>query len=251
MRPFHLCRATWRHLGPKFNPGSHIVTRTAASFAKIKGELLARPPRIYTDSFSSPHLEQLKISLPPLGLFQRAQTGPYCLLPPGNACILPQGHHLAFFNSRHPVESLLPDGTDSDHSPGPPFTRRVWAGGSVAFSQGWKSRLLLGDENWVCRESITDVRLKGALSGNETNAGIAPSPNDKIFVDIERLYSPDGTPFEHSITERRTLCFMAPKTPEDLKKGLEQTSNISSKSMSHFVVVLLLHHLSCLFRKLP
>lgn len=232
MRPLHSCRAAWRHIGIKSNSEKPILTRSAATFASIKSELLARPPRIYRDSFSSRHLEQLKISLPPLGLSQKAQTGPYCLLSRGNTSILPQGHHLAFFNSRHPVESLLPDGTDSDHSPGPPFTRRVWAGGSVAFSQGWNSRLLLGDEGWICRESITNVRLKGALSGNETSVENAPSLDDKIFVDIERLYSPDGLPNDPSITERRTLCFMAPKTPEDLKRGLEQPSNISSRSQS-------------------
>lgn len=230
MRPPHSCRAAWRHIGINSSLQRPIITRSAATFASIKSELLARPPRIYTDSFSSRHLEQLKISSPPLGLSQKAQTGPYCLLSPGNTSTVPQGHHLAFFNSRHPVESLLPDGTDSDHSPGAPFTRRVWAGGSVAFSQGWKSRLLFGDEIWVCRESITDVRLKEALPGNEISAENAPSPDDKIFVDIERLYSPDGMPNEPSIIERRTLCFMAPKTSEDLNRSLEQPGNISNRS---------------------
>lgn len=230
MRPFHSCRAAWRQIGVRPNHERHIVTRSAATFASIKSELLARPPRIYRDSLSSRHLEQLKISLPPLGLSQKAQTGPYCLVPPCNTSILPQGHHLAFFNSRHPVESLLPDGTDADHSPGAPFTRRVWAGGSVAFSQGWKSKLLLGDDVWVCRESITDVRLKGARSGDEKGVESALGPDDKIFVDIERLHSPDEMPNEHSIIERRTLCFMAPKTPKDLKRGLEQTSNAPIRS---------------------
>lgn len=226
MRPFYSCRAVWHHQGIKCNPEKQIITRSAATFASIRSELLARPPRIYKDSFSSRHLEQLKISLPPLGLLQKAQTGPYCLLSPGNTSIVPQGHHLAFFNSRHPVETLLPDGTDADHSPGPPFTRRVWAGGSVAFSQGWKARVLLGDQNWNCRESITDVRLKGALSSNETSVENAPCIDDKIFVDIERLYSPDGMPNDPSIIERRTLCFLAPRTPEDLKRGLEQPKSI-------------------------
>lgn len=234
MKPFHSCRAAWRHIRVRPNSERHVVTRSAATFASLKSELLARPPRIYRDSLSSRHLEQLKISLPPLGLSQKTQTGPYCLVSPCNASILPQGHHLAFFNSRHPVESLLPDGTDADHSPGAPFTRRVWAGGSVAFAQGWKSRLLLGDDVWVCREVITDVRLKRALSGVESTVESALCSDDKIFVDIERLHSLDGVANEPCIIERRTLCFMAPKTPGDLKRGLEQPSNTPIRGWSTY-----------------
>lgn len=224
MRTLHSSCASWRHLNIKLSPKAHITTR-AATFASIRNELLSRQPQTHIDQVGVRSLTQLFISLPPLHISKNRQNDFYLLRSPLGAGFLPQGHHLVFNNSMHPVESLLPDGTDSDHSPGPPFTRRVWAGGSLAFSQGWKSRITLDHSNWVCRETITDVRLRGALPEDEISFESAPSSNHKIFVDVERLYSLIDLPNDPFIVERRTLCFMAPKSAGDITRVLEQPSN--------------------------
>ncbi|KAJ4392234.1 prephenate dehydratase [Gnomoniopsis smithogilvyi] len=232
MRTLHSSCASWRHLNIKLSPKAHITTR-AATFASIRNELLSRQPQTHIDQVGVRSLTQLFISLPPLHISKNRQNDFYLLRSPLGAGFLPQGHHLVFNNSMHPVESLLPDGTDSDHSPGPPFTRRVWAGGSLAFSQGWKSRITLDHSNWVCRETITDVRLRGALPEDEISFESAPSSNHKIFVDVERLYSLIDLPNDPFIVERRTLCFMAPKSAGDITRVLEQPSNKPIRSQSN------------------
>jgi hypothetical protein len=91
---------------------------------------------------------------------------------------LHQGHHLVYFPPPIPHHDLLPDGTDTLHSPHSPtpFTRRLWAGGSVAFNASSTSRLYLDGARAACIEGIQDVTIKG-------KAG-----NEKVFVHIERRY---------------------------------------------------------------
>jgi len=90
--------------------------------------------------------------------------------------VLPEGHHLVYFPSAIPINDLLPDGTDSLHSPGLPFVRRLWAGGSLSISQEARSHLAFTGERAFCRESIVDVDVKGT-EGDE-----------KVIVEIERKY---------------------------------------------------------------
>lgn len=219
MRAFSSSRASRRHLGinPILKP--HLMSRSA-TFASIQKELLARPPNFYQEGIRLQALRQLHASLPPLKISQ-ADIGDHCkhyFQGSTEGCQLPQGHHIAFLNSTHPVDLLLPDGTDPDHSPGPPFTRRLWAGGSVAFS---RARQPILRSKLVCRESIIDVNLKGLPPGDETSFETALGPEVKILVDVERRYglNYDGESREICspiIIERRTLCFMTPRTPQDI-----------------------------------
>ena len=55
---------------------------------------------------------------------------------------IPQGHHLVYFPPPVPDRSLLPDGTDSLHSPGAPFIKRLWGGGSLVFNQEERLQLV-------------------------------------------------------------------------------------------------------------
>ncbi|KAF4951440.1 hypothetical protein FGADI_7464 [Fusarium gaditjirri] len=109
---------------------------------------------------------------------------------------LPQGHHLVYFPIQLPPSRLIPDGADPDHSPGPPYTRRVWAGGEVIFKG---DEMKLDARPAICKEKIEDVALRGK-EGEE-----------KVFVDVWRKY---GTGHEiegrtqWDIEERRTLVFM-------------------------------------------
>ncbi|DAA75448.1 TPA_exp: Uncharacterized protein A8136_1845 [Trichophyton benhamiae CBS 112371] len=85
---------------------------------------------------------------------------------------MPRGHHLIYFPPQVPSSELLPDGCDELHSPGQPYNRRMWAGGSVRFF-GDGGPLLTG-QRAVCVEGIREVNIKGK-EGDE-----------KIFVGIER-----------------------------------------------------------------
>ncbi|KAL8674382.1 MAG: hypothetical protein Q9168_001242 [Polycauliona sp. 1 TL-2023] len=85
--------------------------------------------------------------------------------------VMPKAYHLIYFHAATRLSSLFPDGTDPLHSPGMPFTRRMWAGGDISFNR----QLLFRDSAvFRCDESIKDVEVKG-------NDG-----DEKIFVTIER-----------------------------------------------------------------
>ncbi|KXJ94707.1 hypothetical protein Micbo1qcDRAFT_159969, partial [Microdochium bolleyi] len=120
---------------------------------------------------------------------------------------MPQGHHLVYFPTPIQPALLEPDGTDPYHSPGGPFTRRVWASGSIDFS---RDKLELDSSPAVCVETIEKVEAKGG--GDET----------KILVHILRRYMPyDKTQKSrfnpndtNCLTETRVLALMKAKRPE-------------------------------------
>lgn len=129
---------------------------------------------------------------------------------------LPPGQHLLYFNTVAPTEQLLPDGTDTAHSPPSPWSRRLWAGGRIQFPQ--HSELdLIDSPKLVLIEYVRDVRITGT-EGQE-----------KIFVKIERRVgkrlqettTQGARHFAHSlrrstednivgslVVETRDLCFL-------------------------------------------
>ena len=114
-------------------------------------------------------------------------------------------HHLVYFPSPSPLSSLFPDGTDPQQSPGAPFTRRMWAGGSMSFLKPLTRNL---SSTAYCLERISDVTAKGR-EGEE-----------KLFVQIERRIGWPGKSTRISsrdslqdhldcrVIENRTLVFI-------------------------------------------
>ncbi|KAF2218272.1 hypothetical protein BDZ85DRAFT_208437 [Elsinoe ampelina] len=98
------------------------------------------------------------------------------LLQPPSSTPLPIPHHLLYFEPTLPAPQLLPDGTNPAHSPGAPFHRRMWAGGSVTYSP--TAPLLLNGARAVCIEGIRSATVKGL------------PPQEKVFVSIERRLAP-------------------------------------------------------------
>lgn len=84
---------------------------------------------------------------------------------------MPFAHHLVYFPPPLPLSSLQDDGTDPLHSPGAPFTRRMWAGGKIDYSN---RSLILNSAPAFCLERVTDVIVRGQ-EGQE-----------KVLVRIER-----------------------------------------------------------------
>ncbi|ERS98055.1 hypothetical protein HMPREF1624_04833 [Sporothrix schenckii ATCC 58251] len=131
--------------------------------------------------------------------------------------ILPAGHHLVYYPLQRPISLLEPDGTDPAQSPGPPFVRRMWAGGSLHFLK--PHQLALNGQRTVCVEGLDTKNM--VMRGE---AG-----REKIFVDVVRRYgtadtnssaplSPDqvleledGVWKDPALEERRTLVFLRAK----------------------------------------
>ncbi|KAL2881132.1 hypothetical protein SGCOL_003422 [Colletotrichum sp. CLE4] len=111
------------------------------------------------------------------------------------AAPLPQGHHLAYFPLQSLPSWLMPDGTDPDHCPGAPFTRRLWAGGEVRFREGWEDELRLDGRRVGCVESVEDVRAE----------------KGRVWVELWRRYGVSAGGCGESgpaVEERRTLAFL-------------------------------------------
>lgn len=253
-------RATRRQL---VVPARHITTKPA-TIANIVYDLLQRRAKKYWQDLTPRNSDLLACSLndflpweaktpfpPPEPDARRTHPDPQDLLL--------WGHHLVYFAPCPATTSLLPDGTDADHSPGPPFTRRLWAGGSLIFNVDPGPVLSKPDHvprpepidnadagvlpRGVCIEEIEDVRVAGVPPGVDAWTGGAPGAGEKVFVDLIRKYGwvRDGggtgrlTDNEAvsqevrtdlgqrgpSIVERRTLCFMAPKTVDEARRDVE------------------------------
>lgn len=144
---------------------------------------------------------------------------------------LPVGHHLVYFGPQAFPSELMPDGTVADHCPGAPFTRRMWAGGTVRFPKkggAWgaetTSSLRLAPGHAVCVEKVMgDPVIKG-VEGEE-----------KVFVELSRKYSrlwKGERSGEQSIVQRveesldidetRTLVFMRERDVEKVDEPAKE-----------------------------
>ncbi|TQS35561.1 hypothetical protein Golomagni_04019 [Golovinomyces magnicellulatus] len=169
----------------------------------LREKLLARPEITVYDHMAPTPSQLLKTSLQSdlpfikscLDIKQRNKGKFY----------LPAGHHFVYFNQYVPTGSLLPDGTDDLHSPGHPFERRLWVGGSIEFTRTFT---LFPKIQMICLEKITGVRVSG-IHGNE-----------KVFVEITRRII---NPYLDSmkLKEVRTLIFMR---RSDSKEIIERTN---------------------------
>ncbi|WYZ40157.1 hypothetical protein EsH8_IV_000498 [Colletotrichum jinshuiense] len=105
----------------------------------------------------------------------------------------------------------MPDGTDPDHCPGAPFTRRLWAGGEVRFREGWDDELRLDGRRVGCVESVEDVRAE----------------KERVWVELWRRYGASGANSESgpAIEERRTLAFLPEiDAPAPARRSLKRMS---------------------------
>ncbi|KAI4179340.1 MAG: hypothetical protein L6R41_007903 [Letrouitia leprolyta] len=127
---------------------------------------------------------------------------------------LMRGYHLVYFPPNTPLSSLLPDGTDPLHSPGPPFNRRMWAGGEIFFNEtiplGGKERAL------TCHEHVEGIEVK-------SKAG-----REMVFVTINRRImmgeETRDVGLKAAIVEKRKLVFMEDR-PQPIDAPGGQPSN--------------------------
>ncbi|KAI0202184.1 hypothetical protein F4808DRAFT_422249 [Astrocystis sublimbata] len=219
--------------------------------AAIRAEMLGRTPQVHFDMMTSVNSIQLNTALSdfiPEDIWQRV------LVRTKNPQ-LPLGHHLVYFPLHRRGSDLCPDGTDPFHSPrDTPFTRRMWAGGSIR----QRSPLYLTQLPAYCLERIVDVQARGPVGHEKIFVQVlreyappkhlsrafkalpplpqkteavelyAPhSPNYSVLYDSERFGVRDPSEYVlDSITERRTLVFMRERSDEEKKANLEQEQRI-------------------------
>jgi hydroxyacyl-ACP dehydratase HTD2-like protein with hotdog domain len=208
------------------------TTRLSSTLSSVADELKSRPQGITYDYLSPTPSHLLDVSLQDLlpTIYPVGKTfGDHAGTP------LPQGHHMVYFRPAVPHHQLLPDGCDTLHSPSSPtpFTRRMWAGGSVSFDPSANGKLLLDCQRAACVEGIRDVSIKG-------RAG-----EEKIFVHIERRYGLAGSSFndesaieqlwkgnEAAVVEQRNLVFLRePSTEEREAKAAAEKAGSSAERL--------------------
>lgn len=173
-------------------------------------------------------------------LLTRSCRAPLTPPAPNKPLPMPIPHHLLYFEPTKPPSDLLPDGTNPDHSPGDPFVRRMWAGGSVLFDSN--KPLLMDNSRAVCLEGIRDVAVKGKPGDEKVFVGIerriaplnkeeetamadANGQQDKILALEEqirqRLWMPSDVEFgPANIIERRNIVFMRERSPEEARQAV-------------------------------
>lgn len=138
---------------------------------------------------------------------------------------------------------LLADGTNPDQSPGEPFVRRMWAGGTVHYNTA--NPLLMNGARGVCAEFIRNVAIKGQPGDEKVFVGIErriayldPADHEALALlqqsgrhktsDTEintiehrirqRVWRDKDSDFGPcSVVETRNIVFMRERTPEQLK----------------------------------
>lgn len=137
-----------------------------------------------------------------------------------NSSPLPVGHHLIYFPPQVTLSQLLPDCTDTLHTPGEPFNRRLWAGGNLRFPA--PSPLLDGSRA-VCLESIRNVTVKGCEGAEKVIVTIerrigTVSEEETAHQIWNRIWSEnEADPGESSVIENRDLIFMRMKSSAQIE----------------------------------
>lgn len=177
---------------------SRQIVNSSPTFSHLQIELTSRRlPRLDDDCSRLPSLllaETLRDFLPESPIYDNSQL---------QSRILPFGHHVVYFPPPAPLSSLLPDGTEPLHSPGPPFHRRMWAGGSINLKT-YEDSLKTGVDA-ICQERIRDVMIKGR-EGEE-----------KIYVTIERSIK-QAMPLDPSETLRKGKDSLIPGGDENINE---------------------------------
>lgn len=166
------------------------LARRFLSTSSLDAWIASPKSLVLTDTFHSNHLSDLYITLP-----TRDGTHGRPFASPVEGTPLGYGHHLAFFHPRNPEASLRTDGTDADFCPPEPFTRRMWAGGTMTWN---KERALKVGEKATAVSTVAKVEKKGFEVGKPM-----------IFVKQRIEVTVDGQS-QPGMVEERAHVFQAP-----------------------------------------
>ena len=180
--------------------------RHASSFSQIRDDLTSRQLPLVYDTWNTLQSQLLKSALadflPPERIIVKKKP-----MFPGKSKLQP-GFHLIYFPPASKESELLSDGTDPLQSPGPPYVRRMWAGGNIQFRPN--GILKLKAMPAVCQERITDVTSKGSPG------------EEKIFVSLERRM---GSIAPGSMSLTSAFRFAIHRGEEEIRQDLDQDAN--------------------------
>lgn len=195
-------------------------------FEKLRNEMLSRPAVSYRENVNVETDAKLAHTLStflPAEWVRRYR-------PAGS--ILPLSHSLVWFNTAMPPDQLLPDGTDPLQSPGEPWTRRMWAGGSMELNAQKfmdPEHGFTAGSDMICSERIHDVQLRGQGDSAKIfvtlHRRLAQWDSLSALGDPQALFEQQlfGADWGHAIfTEERNLVFLKDKTAaehEAIKAG--------------------------------
>jgi len=193
-----------------------IACRTVSTSTKqhelaTLDQWIASPPvHTLTDSLSVEHLSDLYITLPT----RDGSRKPY--QKPQSGTPLPFGHHLAFFHARRPERLLRLDGTDEDISPPPPFSKRMWAGGTIAWDTS--NPLIIG-KTTKSISTVSSTEKKGFEKGNPM-----------VFVTQKIQFTQEGNQMP-SITEERAHVYFNPEVSSQKPKNCDREGDYFRKPL--------------------
>jgi hydroxyacyl-ACP dehydratase HTD2-like protein with hotdog domain len=129
--------------------------------------------------------------------------------PPPQGTPLPPGYHLVYFSPASVESELGADGTDRTFNAPAPFSRRMWAGGSMTWTKG-ATPLRVGDE------AEERTRLVGAAAKQSRDG------SDMVLVDVEKeFWGPAGL----ALVDRRAWVFRPPP-PEAIARSDAQVAGL-------------------------
>lgn len=174
-----------------FFNGTGSLPPSKHPLSKVRSEMTARQPCVCIDTRNNEQALLLWTTL--LDFLPKAYTHALAKKRASDTNI-PPGYQLVYFPLQRPLSSLMDDGTDPAHSPGPPYNRRLWAGGFMHFYRP----VHFHSESRRCAETIRHLEVKGK-EGEE-----------KVFVLLKRaVVEEDPAPL---MVEGRTLVFMRDHT---------------------------------------
>ena len=182
--------------------------------------MLSRPPRLIRDWPTRTPIHLLEETLSEfLPIDRRANLT--------SSSKVPLGYHLMYFPYAQSASNLLSDGTENLHSPGQPFTRRVWAGGSLRPG----SDMHLNDSQFLCRERIVDVQIKGIAGAERVFVKVSRWIGKEFETREERVQFAAGI---HPIQEERTLVFMRDRMANDVNGELSSVKTLRPSDSPDF-----------------
>lgn len=126
---------------------------------------------------------------------------------PPNGTPMPPAYHLVYFTPNGVESELGVDGTDKTYNAPSPFSRRMWAGGTMQWEKGGGG-LRVGDE------VTEETKLLSATAKQSKNGG------EMVLVEVEKKFS---TQRGLGLTDRRSWIFRPEIDAAQLKKSAEKT----------------------------
>ena len=133
-----LLSPTGRFYGRSFSMSRRCYADAPA--ADVAAAFLSRfqslGPQTRTQLLDANQLQLLTLTLNRPSLFPGSSSLSNTPTVPPAETPVPPGYHLVYFTPAFLESELGADGTDTSYNPEAPFTRRMWAGGEVAWPRG-------------------------------------------------------------------------------------------------------------------